>query len=378
MDLHGPAIRDRIGDARVLVIGAAGSIGAAFVRVLAGHRLAALHLVDLSENGLVEVVRDLRSSGTPLPDDFATFAVDFGAPEFAELLTDRRYDYVLNFSALKHVRSERDRYTLMRMLRTNVLANEDLAGALRDRPPRTLFSVSSDKAVRPGNLMGASKAFMERVLLATADEVPFNSARFANVAFSAGSLLDGFGHRIAKRQPLSAPSDVRRFFISHEEAGQLCFLGCFLGGNREIFYPKLDADADMLSFADIARTVLRHRGYEPMESASEEEALRAAANMPADPTRWPCYFSGSDTAGEKPFEEFVDPRESTDETRYERCGVVTSPIDHGVEPVRQATNQIRTASARGHWTKSELADAVRTAVPELDHVESDRNLDQKM
>lgn len=378
IESHWNRISDKLGRSRILVIGAGGSIGGAFVRTLAQFRVAGLHLVDLSENGLVEVVRDLRSSGRSLPADFRTFAIDFGQQEFMALLAENTYDYVLNFSALKHVRSERDPYTLMRLLRTNVLANDDLLAQLSEKPPSRVFSVSSDKAVRPGNIMGASKAFMERVFLAHSKDVPFNSARFANVAFSAGSLLEGFSHRLAKRQPISAPNDVRRYFISHEEAGQLCMLGCFAGENREVFYPKLDPESDMLSFAEIARLVLESNNLEPRECGSEAEALALALELPKKPTIWPCYFSGSDTGGEKPFEEFVDPLETTDEKRFQRAGVITEPIDHGAEAVSEALHRIRCVFDRETWSKQDLIDAVRIAVPELEHVDADRNLDEKM
>ncbi len=375
---HAQEIRRQVRSSRVLVIGAAGSIGGAFVKVLSKYSVAALHLVDISENCLVEVVRDLRSSGISLPDDFKTFAVDFSRPEFEALLNTQSYDFVLNFSALKHVRSERDPFTLMRLLNVNVIANESLLRSLDGGATKHVFSVSSDKSVRPANLMGASKALMERVFLAHADRMPFTSARFANVAFSAGSLLDSFQHRLLKRQPLSAPNDVKRYFISHEEAGQLCFLGCFLGKNREIFYPQFRQEQDMLSFAEIARLVLRSNGLEPIECDSEAEALEIAGSLQDSSTQWPCFFSGSDTSGEKPFEEFVDPRETADETRFAKVGVVTKPVFHGTEGVRDALAAIKDALSRGTWTTAELIDAVRLGVPELNHVATGKNLDQKM
>lgn len=372
-------IRGRLCDARVLVIGAAGSIGSSFVREVTHFNPKGLHLLDISENNLVELVRDLRAGAFPLPDDFQTFALDFGGPEMTALLRNFDYEYVLNFSALKHVRSERDPFTLMRLLQVNVLANAELISELKKAPSlRRCFSVSSDKSVRPANLMGASKALMERAFLAQADTVDFGSARFANVAFSDGSLLHGFGNRLLKMQPFSAPSDVRRYFITHQEAGQLCILGCFAGANREIVFPKFDPDRDMMTFAEIARVYLRKHGYEPFECDSEEEALEFMKTRQPESKKWACYFSESDTAGEKMYEEFNDPSEVVDMDRYETVGVITSPTFHGAEGVAEVITEIGELRDRGSWSMEELQAVVKKAVPELSHVESGKNLDQKM
>ena len=372
-------IREQLTDARVLVIGAAGSIGSSFVRELCQFQPSGLHLLDISENNLVEVVRDLRSGSYSLPEDFQTYAIDYGGPEMGVLLRENQYEYVLNFSALKHVRSERDAFTLMRLLEVNVLANARLLDHLAQMPTlRGAFSVSSDKSVRPANLMGASKAFMERAFLARADEMPFGSARFANVAFSDGSLLHGFRHRIAKQQPLSAPSDVRRYFITHQEAGQLCILGCFTGGSREIYFPKFDPDRDMLTFAEIARVYLKELGYVPVECESAEAARTFMEARPSDSNEWACYFSASDTAGEKLYEEFSDPAESVDLERFINVGVVTQPLFHGRESINSAIATLQHLREQGDWAKEQLIDCVRQAVPELEHVLVDKNLDQKM
>jgi len=372
-------IREQLADARVLVIGAAGSIGSSFVRELCQFQPSGLHLLDISENNLVEVVRDLRSGSYPLPEDFQTYAIDYGGPEMAVLLREYSYEYVLNFSALKHVRSERDAFTLMRLLEVNVLANARLLDQLAQMPSiRSVFSVSSDKSVRAANLMGASKAFMERAFLARADEIHFGSARFANVAFSDGSLLHGFRHRLAKQQPLSAPSDVRRYFITHQEAGQLCILGCFTGENREIYFPKFDPDRDMLTFAEIARVYLKESGFVPVECDSAEEARAFMEARPANSLEWACFFSASDTAGEKLYEEFSDPAESVELERFTNVGVVTQPLFHGRESVDSAVAALQQLRESGGWVKEQLIDCVRQAVPELEHVQADKNLDQKM
>ena len=373
------AIASALENKRVLIIGAAGSIGAAFTRVLVDYQVSGLHLVDISENNLAELVRDFRSSGAALPVDFQTFAIDFSGPEMRALLGMEAYDYVLNFAALKHVRSERDPLTLMRLLEVNVLANDQLIQSLLEtNPPTRVFAVSSDKAVRSANLMGGSKAFMERVFISRANELPFGSARFANVAFSDGSLLYSFLRRLELRQPISAPNDVRRYFITHREAGELCLLGAFTGGKREIVFPKFQPESDMLTFAEIARVFLRTHGYEPYECGSEEEARARSSELTSSSKEWPCWFTGSDTTGEKAFEEFSHQDETVDLARFEQVGIVTKPRYDGAEVVRDAINLVSNMRESGQWDKVGLLDAVRLAVPELDHVEYGRNLDQKM
>lgn len=372
-------IEEALSGSRVLVIGAAGSIGASFVRELASYSVGAMHLTDISENNLVELVRGFRSSGSCLPDDFRTYAIDFTGAEMRALLGAQSYDYVLNFSALKHVRSERDPFTLMRLLEVNVMGNSRMLDALAETSiPRKAFSVSSDKAVRPANLMGASKAFMERVFLARADEIPFASARFANVAFSDGSLLYSFLKRLESRQPISAPSDVRRYFITHEEAGQLCLLGAFTGRNREIYFPKFRPECDMMTFAEIARVFLKVHGLEPIECENESEARTRASELTADSKNWPCFFADSDTTGEKAFEEFYHPDEEIDLERFPQVGVVTSPVSGEEEKIEKALSAIVDLRRQSRWKKADLVEIVRNAVPELDHVERGRDLDQKM
>jgi len=372
-------IRELVSGACILVIGAAGSIGGAFVKVLAGFGPSALWLVDPSENNLVEVVRDLRSSGAALPDDFGTVAIGFGCREF-EMFFRRQagFDYVLNFAALKHVRSERDPYSLMRLVNVNVIANVHLLDLLEESAVKKVFSVSSDKAVNPHSLMGASKALMERVFLDRADAIPFGSARFANVAFSDGSLLYGFRNRIEKGQPLTAPCDIRRYFISHREAGELCLLSCFAGYNREIYVPRMDPRQDLKTFSEIAELVLESHGLKPYLCGSEEEALEMAKDREADSKEWPCFFSPSNTTGEKPFEEFVGENEHVIEDRYENLRVIDQPTTTPRIQIEQALDRLREIRASSRWSKAEIVEAMRLAVPELDHEERSANLDQKM
>ncbi len=374
-----PQLSKEIGDSKLLIIGAAGSIGQAFVLEVLKYKPAGIHLIDISENNLVEVVRQLRSGGHYVPEDFKTFAIDYTALEMDALLNEESYDYVLNFSALKHVRSERDAFTLMRLLEVNVMGNARLINSLtKSARIKKAFSVSSDKSVNPANLMGASKALMERVFIAESDKVPFGSARFANVAFSDGSLLHSFMVRMARFEPLSAPSDVRRYFITHEEAGQLCLLSCFLGGNNEIYYPKFRPEKDMMTFADIAREVIKYHGYTPLECSSDEEALELANKQTFEKKQWPCCFTPSDTSGEKMFEEFHHTDEQIDEDRYKTIGVVTSPSFQSSKRVDQAIADLNQLRQSGCWSKEQLVSIMKDAIPELKHSETNKNLDQKM
>jgi FlaA1/EpsC-like NDP-sugar epimerase len=336
-------------------------------------------LVDISENNLVEVVRDFRSSQVKLPDDFKTFAVALGSLEFDRMLrSEKDYDYVVNFSAMKHVRSERDPFSLMRMFHTNVYAVKSLLDHLVGTSTKKHFSVSSDKATNPANVMGATKIFMERVLLVYSDRIPFSTARFANVAFSDGSLLYGFLHRLAKKQPFSAPHDVKRYFISHEEAGQLCLLSCFLGENRDIYFPKLDEETDLLTFSDIAVIVLAANGYVPDLCSSEDEAKEKAARLRTGDGTWPCYFFGSDTTGEKSFEEFYTAKDPVDFSLYRSIGIISQPPWRDRDRIYQALAAFEKIRQAERWRKEDMVEAIRIIVPELSHEEKYKNLDQKM
>jgi len=373
-------LRQTIGSSRVLVIGAGGSIGATLVKVLSPYQPAALHLVDLSENSLVALVRDLHAEGLTPPAEFETYAIGFHEVEFHRYLHSvPPFDYILNFAALKHVRSERDAFTAMRMLQINVLANHDLLASFKiGMVPHRYFCVSSDKAVNPASLMGASKAFMERVCLDQSEIIPFSSARFANVAFSEGSLLQSFCLRLQQGQPLAAPNDVRRYFISHEEAGQLCLLACFLGANREIFTPALQANLDLKSFSEIAVMVLQEYGHAPLLCGSEKEALARAREPLAPGAAWPCYFAPSDTAGEKPIEEFRAASETVDGARYPNMNVVTHPRTSPHETIGAVVKQLKKWRQSGRWTKDQLIGAVRSVVPEFTHLAREGSLDHKL
>ncbi|MBF0461203.1 MAG: polysaccharide biosynthesis protein [Magnetococcales bacterium] len=383
---HRAQLAATIARSRILVTGAAGSIGSAFVEQLVDFAPAALHLVDPSENNLVELVRTLRSSDRTIPDDFRTWAIGMGTREFSHFLAAAQpYDTVVNFAALKHVRSERDPLTLMRLIHTNIFALHDMLEHLSRTPPQRCFSVSSDKAVNPENAMGASKAFMEAILWHHAGRMSCTSARFANVAFSDGSLLHGFVSRWQKGQPLSAPEDVRRYFISQQEAGQLCLLACFLGNNRELFIPRLNPAADLHSFAEIAQLFLAAKGCRPRLCHSEAEAKARAREMrqptqagASGPQEWPCYFSRSDTSGEKMVEVFFADHEPVDFGRYQALGVIAQPSFAGSPAVEAALAQLRRIRQSDTWQCAEMIEALQQVVPSLRHAPMEKNLDQKM
>jgi len=389
------ALSEALSGKRIAVVGAAGSIGSAVVKTLLRFAPGALALIDLSENNLVELVRDFRSTdGLRLPTEFATLPIGLGSVEFARYFAETKpFDYFLNLSAIKHVRTERDVYCLVRMIDTNVLFLHEF---LSRNPYRfkKVFSVSSDKATNPANLMGATKMIMEKALLARSDVQPFSTARFANVAFSDGSLPFGFLQRIAKRQPLSAPNDVRRYFISHQEAGELCVLSCGLGDNRDVFFPNLAQGRDEKTFADIARELLAELGYQSMECASEEEAKwgrgdgrwgtgEESGEMedgPASSSRkpWPCYFFKSDTTGEKEFEEFFARGERIVLDRFKRVGVVQQDKGSDAVLLEKFFGFFRAAKGDPRVDKTQYVREIKKLVPTLRHQETGKNLDQKM
>lgn len=364
---------------RVLVIGGAGSIGREVAAQLFELPLATLDVIDISENSLVELVRALRSTSRGGPSETQFLPLDIGGLEAdAFLAAQPGYDFVLNFAAMKHVRSEKDEFSLMRMIKVNIL--DTLASLERSATAGTskYFAVSTDKAQNPANLMGATKRIMEDVIFARSDAMLVSTARFANVAFSDGSLLHGFRQRLLLQQPISAPSDVRRYFVTGEEAGRLCLASIALGANREIFFPRLDADADLLSFADIAVRFLEANGYTPEPVASEDEARDRAVELIAS-RRWPCYFFASDTSGEKPFEEFYGPGDAVDWDRFSDIGVIAREAPDAVVHARVETFLDGIAALRARrWSKSDLAALIAVACPELAHVETGRNLDSRM
>jgi FlaA1/EpsC-like NDP-sugar epimerase len=375
---HEAELYELISGSRFLVIGGAGSIGQAVTREIFKRSPKALHVVDISENNLVELVRDIRSSAGYIKGEFATFAIDCGSDIFdAFFERGEGYDYILNLSALKHVRSEKDPFTLMRMLDVNVFNTDKTLKQARARGARKYFCVSTDKAANPANMMGASKRIMEMFLMRRSLELPVSTARFANVAFSDGSLLYGFNRRMEKGQPLAAPTDVRRYFVTPKESGELCLMSCLFGENREIFFPKLDAEENMITFSDIAVRYLRSRGYEPVECATEDEARARVPELRRE-GKWPVFFFASDTTGEKDFEEFYTGSERLDMSRFESIGVIQNEADFDGTKLDAFEAKVRAMRARGRWERSELVGLFETMVPEFQHIEKGKFLDQKM
>lgn len=378
-------LRDRSDDlarslegTRIAVVGAAGSIGGAVVKTLLRFFPTALVLVDLNENNLVELVRDLRSAdGLVIPKDFVTLPVGLGSFELRRFFGDHPpYDYFFNLSALKHVRSERHVYSLMRMVETNILALHEFLESTSYRF-RKVFSVSSDKAANPRSLMGATKMIMERVLLLRSDQQPFSTARFANVAFSDGSLPYGFLQRFAKQQPIAAPNDVRRYFISHQEAGELCVLAGALGENRDVFFPKLLVGRDEKTFAEVATIFLKSKGYRPHVCTTEDDARKRIVPLLAK-NEWPCFFFKSDTTGEKEYEEFFREGETPDLTRFQHIGIIHRPVEPDPLPVHEFLTFAKAARKSRTVTKSDYVTALSRVVPDMNHRETGRNLDEKM
>ena len=370
-------IDDIVRNSRFLVIGGAGTIGSAICRELFARDPKCLHVVDISENNMVELVRDLRSSVGYTSGEFATFAIDCGSPIFDAFVKDQHYDYIFNTSALKHVRSEKDPYTLMRMIDTNIFNTEKTMLMAQQMGAKKYFCVSTDKAANPVNMMGASKRIMEMFLNRRSKDMPVSTARFANVAFSDGSLLYGFGRRIDKEQPLAAPDDVRRYFVTPKEAGELCLLSCLTGENRDIYFPRLDEELNLITFSDIAERYLKHLGYEPVKCVTEEEARRSVAALKAE-HKYPVYFFHSDTTGEKDFEEFFVEGEILDLKRFESIGVIKKDADYDEDMLNYFVKSIDAMKQRGSWSRGELVDLFNEMIPNFNHKETGKFLDGKM
>ncbi len=363
----------------VLVIGGAGSIGSSFIKALLPFRPASLVVVDYNENALAELTRDLRSTkGMYVPEDYVPYPMDFASPVFEKMFRSRGgFDIVGNFSAHKHVRSEKDIYSVEALLQNNVLHAKLLLDLLAEYPPEEYFCVSTDKAANPVNIMGASKRIMEDVIFSYSDSFPVKTARFANVAFSNGSLPAGFLARIQKLQPLSAPSDVRRFFVSPEESGQICLLSCILGENRAIFFPKL-AEAQMMTFDAIATELLKAHGYEVLECGSDEEAIDKAEDLKRGSNLYPVHYAVSDTSGEKPFEEFVTDTETADYDRFRSLGVITGKGIPDKQKVAALFAALNAAFDKPETTKEEVISIMQLYLPNFEHIETGKSLDSKM
>lgn len=375
---HENELQKIVASSRFLVIGGAGSIGQAVSKEIFKRKPRKLHIVDISENNLVELVRDIRSSFGYIDGDFQTFALSAGSVEYDVFIkSDGQYDFVLNLSALKHVRSEKDPFTLMRMIDVNILNTEKTLLQSIANKSQKYFCVSTDKAANPVNMMGASKRIMEMFLMRRSLEINISTARFANVAFSDGSLLHGFNQRIQKKQPIVAPHDVKRYFVTPQESGELCLMSCIFGENRDIFFPKLSEKLHLISFSEIAIKFLEKLGYEPYLCTSEDEARRMVATLPSQ-GKWPCLFTDSDTTGEKDFEEFFTEKEILDLTKFNSFGVIKNAPIFDNEALQMFTHFIEDCKKNGHWTKEEIVDMFVKVIPGFGHKETGKYLDGKM
>jgi len=374
-------LKNIVSSSTFLVIGGAGSIGQAVTKEIFKRNPKKLHVVDISENNMVELVRDIRSSFGYIDGEFKTFALDIGSLEYdAFIKADGKYDYVLNLSALKHVRSEKDPFTLMRMVDTNIFNIDKTLQQSIENGVKKYFCVSTDKAANPVNMMGASKRIMEMFVMRKSKKMKVSMARFANVAFSDGSLLHGFNQRIQKNQPIVAPNDIKRYFVTPQESGELCLMSCLFGENRDIFFPKLSENLHLISFADIAVKYLEDLGYEPYLCKDEDEARAFFSNKQNTQTskQWPCLFTSSETTGEKDFEEFFTDAETLDMERFENLGVIKNEALFDEEKLNHFENSIKSYKKSLSWSKEDIVKEFFTMIPDFGHKETGKYLDGKM
>lgn len=381
LDVQKAALAAAIAGKSALVIGGAGTIGSAFIKALLRYgKLARLYVVDTNENGLTELVRDVRSSiDVHVPKEFITYPVNFGDAVFEKILErEGPFEIIANFAAHKHVRSEKDIYSVEAMFDNNVFKAKRLLDLIAQRPPEHFFCVSTDKAANPVNLMGASKKLMEDVIMAYAHQIPVRTARFANVAFSNGSLPFGFMERLMKKQPFSAPADVRRFFVSPDESGEICMMACLLGQSGDIFFPKLDAQQHMNTFTFIAERLLAHCGFQPIYCPSEQAARDAAAVLKEDDTDYPVYFFESDTSGEKPYEEFYTEKEELDTTRFHSLGIIKNRTVKPMSDMEEIIAALQFYFLQPGAHKEGIVEIMKDYLGNFEHIETGKSLDQKM
>ena len=378
MASHAINLQEIVSNSSFLVIGGAGSIGQAVTKEIFKRNPKKIHVVDISENNLTELVRDIRSSFGYIKGDFKTYALDIGSIEYdAFIKCDGKYDYVLNLSALKHVRSEEDPFTLMRMIDVNIFNTDKTIRQSIDNGTKKYFCVSTDKAANPINMMGASKRIMEMFLMRRSLDINISTARFANVAFSDGSLLHSFNQRIEKRQPIAAPNDFKRYFITPQESGELCLMSCIFGENRDIFFPKLSESLHLMYFVDIAIKYLNDKGFEPHLCDSEDEARELIKTLP-EQGKWPCLFAKSDTTGEKDFEEFYTNKEILDINRFENIGVIKNEPEYDETQLNNFTDTIGQLKSSMDWDKKSIVNEFFKMIPKFGYHDNGKYLDGKM
>jgi UDP-N-acetylglucosamine 4,6-dehydratase len=375
---HETEISEIVSSNKFLVLGGAGSIGQAVVKEIFKRNPLKLHVVDISENNLVELVRDIRSSYGYIDGEFRTFALDIGSIEYdAFIEADGDFDYVLNLSALKHVRSEKDHFTLMRMIDVNIFNTVKTIQQAADGGAKKYFCVSTDKAANPVNMMGASKRIMELFLMRMGKKIPISTARFANVAFSDGSLLHGFNKRIEKEQPIVAPADVQRYFVTPKESGELCLMSCLFGDNGDTFFPQENEQFKLIDLKTVALNFLKNQGYSAKECNTEDEARNYIAER-TDSESWGCLFPLSDTTGEKPFEEFFTENETLDLERFKEFGIIKNDFNYTESMLSHFEQSIQKMRSNRKWTKEEIVELFKELIPGFDHEEKGKYLDSKM
>ena len=364
---------------KVCVIGGAGSIGSSFIKAVLRFEPASVVVVDLNENGLAELVRDIRSTESLyVPEEFRCYTLNFADPIFECIFREERgFDIVANFSAHKHVRSEKDKYSVQALIENNDIKAKRLMDLLCIYPPKHFFCVSTDKAANPVNIMGASKRIMEDLVMAYNTHFKVTTARFANVAFSNGSLPDGWIHRLQKKQPLAAPSDVKRYFVSPEESGQICMLACILGNGGEVFFPKLDED-QMLTFSAICDDFVKAEGFTKVECKNDPEAKRYAAQMSYESDTYPVVYFKSDTTGEKAYEEFYILGEKINMERFSALGVIEETTRRSMSEINSFFSELESIFRKDDFTKAEVVESIKKFIPSFEHEEKGKNLDQKM
>lgn len=379
IEANSDALSSEIKGRSVCVIGGAGSIGSSFIKAVLRFEPSKLVVIDINENGLAELVRDVRSTeGLFCPEEFRCYPLNFADPIFARIFREEKgFDIVANFSAHKHVRSEKDRYSVQALIENNDIKAKKLMDLLTEFPPRHFFCVSTDKAANPVNIMGASKRIMEDLVMAYNKHFKVTTARFANVAFSNGSLPDGWIHRLQKKQPLAAPSDVKRYFVSPEESGQICMMACVLGRGGEVFFPKLGED-QMLTFSAICDEFVKAEGFNKVECRDDAQARKYAAGMSYESEDYPVVYFSSDTTGEKAYEEFYVPGEKVDMDRFKALGVIEQTVRRPMAEVDAFFNGLESLFSRDDFTKAQVVDAIKGFLPNFEHEEKGRNLDQKM
>ena len=371
-------LHEIVSSSKFLVIGGAGSIGQAVIKEIFKRNPEKLHVVDINENNLTELVRDIRSSFGYIKGDFKTFALDIGSVEYdAFIQFDGQYEYVLNLSALKHVRSEEDPFTLMRMIDVNIFNTDKTIRQSIKNGTKKYFCVSTDKAANPVNMMGASKRIMEMFLMRRSVDIEISTARFANVAFSDGSLLHGFNQRMEKRQPISAPSDIKRYFVTPKESGELCLMSCIFGENRDIFFPKLSEALHLISFSDIAIEYLKGKGYIAHICNTEDEARELIKTLP-EKGKWPCLFTKSDTTGEKDFEEFYTDKEILDLNKFKNLGIIKNELEYDENQLNDFERHISDLKSVAMWSKQMIVDQFFKMIPNFDYHDTGKYLDNKM